>query len=65
MSKEVEADGYITRDADITPSKRTCYTCRCYKFDIRERKYKCRCGHNTGQADWREKYDVCDRWEGR
>lgn len=64
MSREIEADGYITRESDITPMKRTCFNCKCYVFDIVQRRYKCKCGHNVGGADWREKYEVCDKWEG-
>lgn len=63
MSKEIEADGYITRFEDVTPIKHTCTSCGAYRFDIQKRRYVCTKGHSIGGTDWRQKYAVCDEWE--
>lgn len=64
MTKEIEADGYITRETDITPRKRTCINCMHYQFDVTKRHYACTRGHNISGSDWRMKYEVCDEWKG-
>ena len=63
MNREIESDGYITRESDVAPRKRICYTCKHYKHDPCQRKYICDQGHKVGEADWRFKYDICDEWE--
>ena len=60
--KEIENDGYITRDEDLTQRKRTCYNCGAYRYFIDSKRYKCIEGHIVDAADWRQKYSVCDRW---
>nr|MBQ4455299.1 hypothetical protein [Clostridia bacterium] len=61
--KEIEADGFITREADVSQTKRTCFNCRHYKYDFYEREYRCTDGHVIKGPDWRQRYEVCDRWE--
>lgn len=61
--KEIEADGYITREADITPTRNTCFNCFHYGYDIEHRYYRCYAGRAVGEEDWRQKYSVCDRWK--
>lgn len=63
MSREIEADGYITRTEDVSPIKHTCFTCKHYKFDVTKRRYVCTNGYSISGTDWRMKYEVCDRWE--
>lgn len=65
MVREIEADGYITREADISPIKRTCYNCLHYRYDSKVKGYSCSGGHQVQSADWRMKYSVCDKWECR
>lgn len=60
--KEIENDGYITRDEDLTQRKRTCYNCGAYRYFLDAKRYKCIEGHIVDAADWRQKYSVCDRW---
>ena len=60
--KEIENDGYITRDEDLSETKRTCYNCGAYRYFIDAKRYKCIEGHIVDAADWRQKYSVCDRW---
>ncbi len=60
--RETEADGYITRDADLTPQKQTCFNCGAYRYFLDVKHYKCIEGHVIDSADWRQKYSVCDRW---
>jgi len=60
--RETEADGYITRDTDLTEPKRTCFNCGAYKYFLDIKRYKCIEGHIIDAADWRQKYSVCDRW---
>ena len=60
--KEIENDGYITRDEDLSETKRTCYNCGAYKYFIDTKRYKCIEGHIVDAADWRQKYSVCDKW---
>ena len=62
MRHEIEADGYITRDDDLSEQKRTCYNFGAYRYFIDIKHYKCIEGHVIDAADWREKYSVCDRW---
>lgn len=64
MSKEIEADGYITRETDISPTKHTCYNCKRYKYDESMRALFCAKGHKLRGTDWRMKYEVCDDWKG-
>lgn len=63
MNREIEQDGYITREQDVAPRKRICFTCKHYKHDPNRRRYVCTQGHKVGEADWRFKYDICDEWE--
>lgn len=64
MSKEIEADGYITRTNDLKQTQRkVCATCKHRKQDIILRRYRCSVGHLIDVADWRMKYEVCDKWE--
>lgn len=60
--KELEADGFITRQEDISQEKHTCFNCGCYKYFLDSKRYKCIEGHVIDAADWRQKYSVCDRW---
>lgn len=60
--REPEADGFITREADISPERRTCANCGAYRYFIDIKHYKCIEGHVIDSADWRQKYSVCDRW---
>lgn len=60
--KEIEADGFITRDEDVSKIKSTCYNCGAYRYFIDADRYKCVEGHVIDSADWRQKYTVCDRW---
>lgn len=60
--KEIEADGFITRDADLSEQKRTCFNCGAYRYCIDSKHYKCIEGHVIDSADWRQKYNVCDLW---
>ena len=60
--RETEADGYITRDADLSETKHTCFNCGAYRYFIDIKHYKCIEGHVIDSADWRQKYSVCDRW---
>ena len=60
--KEIENDGYITRDEDLSETKRTCYNCGAYRYFLDAKRYKCIEGHVIDAADWRQKYSVCDRW---
>lgn len=59
MSREIEADGYITRESDLKQTRaKICMTCKHRNGSI------CNAGRKTFEADWREKYEVCDKWEG-
>ena len=60
--RETEADGYITRDEDLTQQKRTCFNCEAYRYFLDAKRYKCIEGHIVDAADWRQKYSVCDKW---
>jgi hypothetical protein len=60
--REPEADGFITREADISPERRTCCNCGAYRYFIDIKHYKCIEGHIIDSADWRQKYSVCDKW---
>lgn len=60
--KEIEQDGYITRDADLSGIPHTCFNCGAYKYFIDSKRYKCIEGHIVDAADWRQKYSVCDQW---
>ena len=53
--KEIENDGYITRDADLSQEKRTCFNCGCYRYFLDSKRYKCIEGHVIDAADWRQK----------
>lgn len=63
--KEIESDGFITRDEDITTPRQTCFNCKWFKFDIGLKAYICTEGHIINGQDWRQKYSVCDRWESK
>lgn len=60
--KEIEQDGYITRDADLTGQKRTCSNCEHYVYSLFLKCYVCSEGHSVSENDWRQKYNVCDCW---
>ena len=62
MEKEIEADGFITKGIEV---KKTCVTCKCYKYENSKRDYICSKGHflNNYVPDWRREYEVCDEWE--
>lgn len=60
--KEIEQDGYITRDADLSGIPHTCFNCGAYKYFIDSKRYKCIEGHIVDAADWRQKYSVCGQW---
>ena len=60
--KEIEQDGYITRDADLSGIPHTCYNCGAYRYFLDAQRYKCIEGHIVDAADWRQKYSVCDQW---
>lgn len=62
--REIEADGFVTREADLKQTeKRVCANCKHLKRDDVLRRYTCRVGHLIDVADWRMKYEVCDKWE--
>lgn len=64
MSREIEADGYITRQSDLKQTeKRVCASCKHLKHDNILRRYTCRKGHLVDVNDWRMKYEVCNEWE--
>ena len=62
--REIEADGFVTREADLKQTvKRVCANCKHLKHDNVLRTYKCSVGHLIDVADWRMRYEVCDKWE--
>lgn len=63
MNRDIESDGFITREEDVTPRKRTCYNCKHFVYKQAEKGYICSGGHSVNIADWRMKYGVCDKWE--
>lgn len=64
MSKEIEADGFVTRQSDLKQTERkVCATCKHRKHDDILKRYRCSRGHLVDIADWRMKYEVCDKWE--
>ena len=63
--KEIEADGFITMDKDVSPSRQTCFNCGAYRYFLDDKRYKCIEGHVIDSADWRQKYTVCDRWRAK
>lgn len=66
MTRENEADGYITRQTDLKQTERkVCATCKHLKHDDILRTYRCYERHLIDVADWRMKYEVCDKWEKR
>lgn len=60
--REIEADGFITRDNDLSEIRHTCYNCGAYKYFLDAKHYKCIEGHIVDGADWRQRYSVCDKW---
>lgn len=60
--KEIEQDGYITRDADLSGIPHTCFNCGAYRYFLDAKRYKCIEGHIVDAEDWRQKYSACDRW---
>ena len=60
--REIEADGFITRQEDISEERRTCFNCGAYRYFLDIKRYKCIEGHIIDAEDWRQKYSVCDRW---
>ena len=63
MAREIEADGFITRDADLKQTKpQTCLTCKHFRYG--EKGGICVNGASLFCEDWRMKYQVCDKWEG-
>ena len=60
MNREIETDGFITREQDLPVSKQICATCEHWKYD---RGWKCEKGKAIGDPDWRQKYSTCDSWE--
>lgn len=64
MSREIEKDGFITRQTDLKQTERkVCANCKHLKHDDILRRYRCSVGHLIDVADWRMKYEVCDKWE--
>lgn len=64
MTRKIEADGFITQETDLKQTKlKACATCKHRKIDDVLRKYRCSVGHLIDVADWRMKYEVCDKWE--
>ena len=63
MVKEIETDGFITREEDISPQKKTCFNCEKYVYSLFLKGYVCAEGHLVADTDWRRKYEVCDRWK--
>ena len=64
MTREIEADGFVTRESDLKQTqRRVCANCKHRKQDIVLRRYKCSVEHLIDVADWRMKYEVCDKWE--
>lgn len=62
MSKEIESDGFITRQQDISPQKKTCFNCGNYVYSLFLKGYVCT-KHIVADNDWRQKYNVCDSWK--
>lgn len=60
--REIESDGFITREEDVSQIPKTCYNCGAYRYFLDVKHYKCIEGHIIDSADWRQKYSVCDRW---
>lgn len=60
MEKEIEADGFITMESDLSISRKICGTCKHWKHD---REWKCEKGKAAGEPDWRQKHNCCDSWE--
>ena len=60
--REIESDGYITRDSDLSERKRTCFNCEHYNYSLSLKCYVCSEGHSVSDADWRLKYNACDEW---
>lgn len=60
--KEIEKDGFITRDEDVSQPRKTCFNCGAYRYFLDSKHYKCIEGHILDSAVWRQKYSVCDRW---
>lgn len=60
--REIESDGYITRDEDVTTNRQTCFNCGWFKYSIETKGYICTEGHSVSGQDWRQRYAVCDRW---
>lgn len=63
MSKEIEADGFVTRQSDLSSIKHVCANCKWWVFEPIDRGHVCCNGHSIHVADWRQKYDCCDLWE--
>lgn len=64
MNKEIEADGFVTRQTDLKQTeKKVCANCKHLKHDTVLHRYRCSVGYLIDVADWRMKYEVCDRWE--
>ena len=63
--REIEADGFITREADLSPRKQTCFNCGNYVYSLFLKCYVCTEGHAVTDNDWRQKYNVCDSWKKR
>ena len=61
--REIEADGYITRECDLSPEKKTCANCRWYQYSLIVKGNVCALGHTVTPIDWRKKYGCCDSWE--
>lgn len=45
--------------------RKVCANCKHLKHDDVLRTYKCSVRHLLDVADWRMKYEVCDKWEKR
>ncbi len=62
-AKEIESDGFITREEYLASERRTCYNCKWFQYSLINKRYACFEGHSIGDDDWRKKYDCCDKWE--
>lgn len=56
--REIEQDGFITREEDISPRRQTCFNCDHYTYSLFLKCYVCSEGHSVSE----KKYNVCDEW---
>lgn len=65
MSKDIESDGFITRESDVSSTKKICGTCKYFVYSRVIHRHLCTNGHSIYASDWRTKYNCCDSWESK